>query len=162
VKRSAARVTPFFSYPARRDEKTEIWPGGATFSKLSQIMRDQGHQERRTRRSQDTMMALHYQLALARFEGEFEALVLTDAAGCLVAGAGPWPTCEMLAAFAPILGTRRPGGGHDTGRPSGVEIRRVMIDGSEVLLCARGGGHARVPSITRAASGCRRILGGEA
>jgi hypothetical protein len=105
------------------------------------------------------MMALHYQLAFARFEGEFEALVLTDAAGCLVAGAGPWPTCEMLAAFAPVMGRR--GGGHD-GRPSDVEIRRVMIDGSEVLLCARGGGRARVPSITRAASGCRRILGGEA
>ena len=157
--RSATRVTPFFSYPARRCEKTEIWPQGPTFSKLSQTMRDHGHRERRTRRSDDMMMALHYQLAFARFEGEFEALVLTDAAGCLVAGAGPWPTCEMLAAFAPLMGRRV---ADQYGRPSDVEIRRLMIDGSEVLLCARGGGRARVPSITRAASGCRRILGGEA
>ena len=156
--RSATRVTPFFSYPARRGEKTEIWPAGPTFSKLSQTMRDFGHRERRTRRSDDTMVALHYQLAFARFEGEFEAMVLTDAAGCLVAGAGPWPTCEMLAAFAPLFGRRTP---HGEERPSDVEIRRLLIDGSEVLLCARGGGRARVPSITRAASGCRRILGGE-
>jgi hypothetical protein len=125
-------------------------------------MRDKGSDERRSRRSDDTMMALHYQLAFARFEGEFDALVLTDAAGCLVAGAGPWPTCEMLAAFAPLFVGRRPGGMPNPACPSDVEIRRVMIDGSEVLLCARGGGSARVPSITRAASGCRRILGGEA
>jgi hypothetical protein len=125
-------------------------------------MRDRGHDERRTRRSDDTMMALHYQLAFARFEGEFEALVLTDAAGCLVAGAGPWPTCEMLAAFAPLLVGRPPAGAENRERPSDLEIRRLLIDGSEVLLCARGGGMARVPSITRAASGCRRILGGEA
>jgi hypothetical protein len=124
-------------------------------------MRDPNNAERRTRRSDDTMMALHYQLAFARFEGEFEALVLADAAGCLVAGAGPWPTCEMLAAFAPLF-ERRPVAGAGRECPSDVEVRRVMIDGSEVLLCARGGGHARVPSITRAASGCRRILGGEA
>lgn len=108
------------------------------------------------------MMALHYQLAFARFQGEFEALVLTDAAGCLVAGAGPWPTCEMLAAFAPLFVGRPRQRPEDRECPSDVEIRRVMIDGSEVLLCARGGGSARVPSITRAASGCRRILGGEA
>jgi hypothetical protein len=125
-------------------------------------MRDPKNQERRTRRSNDTMMALHYQLAFARFEGEFDALVLADAAGCLVAGAGPWPTCEMLAAFAPLFVDRRPSASASHECPSDVEIRRVMIDGSEVLLCARGGGNARVPSITRAASGCRRILGGEA
>ena len=108
------------------------------------------------------MLALHYQLAFARFEGEFEALVLTDGAGCLVAGAGPWPTCEMLAAFAPLFVSRPRGRPENREYPSNVEIRRLLIDGSEVLICARGGGHARVPSITRAASGCRRILGGEA
>jgi hypothetical protein len=125
-------------------------------------MRDLGFEERRTRRSDDTMTALHYQLAFARFEGEFDALVLTDHGGCLVAGAGPWPTCEMLAAFAPLFATRRSDGSFAGERPADVEIRRLMIDGSEVLLCARGGGPGRVPSITRAASGCRRILGGEA
>jgi hypothetical protein len=125
-------------------------------------MQGPGYEERRTRRSDDAMTALHYQLAFARFEGEFDALVLTDAAGCLVAGAGPWATCEMLAAFAPLFVERRQGTSLGGERLSDVEIRRVMIDGSEVLICARGGGSARVPSIARAASGCRRILGGEA
>jgi hypothetical protein len=68
----------------------------------------------------------------------------------------------MLAAFAPLFVERRPDGPASHERPSDVEIRRVMIDGSAVLLCARGGGSGRVPSIARAASGCRRILGGEA
>src|SRR5450432_1622799 len=122
-------------------------------------MRDLTQEERRTRRSDDTMTALHYQLAFARHDGGFEALVLADSAGCLVAGAGAWPTCEMLAAYAPLVAGP---GGHVLPEAKGVEVRKLMIDGSEVLLCARGGGDGRVPSITRAASGCRRILGGEA
>jgi hypothetical protein len=116
-------------------------------------------QERRTRRSNDTMTALHYQLAYARHDGGFEALVLTDSTGCLVAGAGAWPTCEMLAAYAPLMAGP---GGNELPEAKGVELRKMMIDGSEIYLCARGGGGARVPSITRAAAGCRRILGGEA
>ena len=68
----------------------------------------------------------------------------------------------MLAAFAPLFVERQRDASWGRERAADVEIRRVMIDGSEVLLCARGGGSGRVPSITRAASGCRRILGGEA
>ena len=60
----------------------------------------------------------------------------------------------------------RPADGRSRGdelpEAKGVELRKMMIDGSEIYLCARGGGGARVPSITRAAAGCRRILGGEA
>ncbi len=110
--------------------------------------------ERRARRSDDTMTALHYQLAFARHEGGFEALVLADSSGCLVAGAGAWPTCEMLAAYAPLFA--------DPSTPSAqieqMEVQKLVIDGSEVLLCARGGGTARSPSMTRAAIGCQRIL----
>ena len=125
-------------------------------------MASQALEERRERRSDDIMTALHYQLAFARSQGQFDALVLADATGCLVAGAGPWPTCERLAAFAPLLVERPIGSRRLRECPADLEIRRIMIDRSEVLLCARGGGAARVPSITRAASGCRRILGGEA
>jgi hypothetical protein len=109
------------------------------------------------------MTALHYQLAFARHQGGFDALVLADSAGCLVAGAGAWPTCEMLAAYAPLLAhpaSPPVSGLGDDG--TDVEVRKLMIDGSEVLLCARGGGTSRAPSMARAASGCRRILGGEA
>jgi hypothetical protein len=113
--------------------------------------------ERRARRSDDTMTALHYQLAFARHEGGFEALVLADSSGCLVAGAGAWPTCEMLAAYAPLFA--HPGAPSDAGQ---MEVQKLLIDGSEVLLCARGGGTSRSPSMARAAAGCRRILGSEA
>src|SRR5689334_25323891 len=92
--------------------------------------------ERRNRRSDDTMTALHYQLAFARHEGEFDALILADSAGCLVAGAGAWPTCEMLAAYAPLIARgqlEQPALGDPAG---GVEIRTVLVDGSVVLLCA--------------------------
>ena len=123
--------------------------------------------ERRTRRSSDTMTALHYQLSAVRHDAGLEALVLADAAGCLVAGAGAWPTCEMLAAYAPLLAHRSMVNNDllaSTVEPltDGTEVRSLSIDGSEVLLCARGSSGLRGPSIARAASGCRRILGGEA
>jgi hypothetical protein len=123
--------------------------------------------ERRQRRSDDTMTALHYQLSTVRQDGGFEALVLADAAGCLVAGAGAWPTCEMLAAYAPLLARRAPVNSESLASTvgsvaDGTEVRSLSIDGSEVLLCARGGSSLRGPGIARAASGCRRILGGEA
>jgi hypothetical protein len=110
--------------------------------------------ERRTRRSDDLMTALHYQLAFARSQGEFDAMVLADSSGCVVAGAGAWATCELLAAYAPLLA-------HDdaSGVPmTDVEIQKLLVDGSEVLLCARGGNSARGASMARAASGCKRIL----
>jgi hypothetical protein len=123
--------------------------------------------ERRQRRSDDTMTALHYQLSTVRHDAGLEALVLADAAGCLVAGAGAWPTCEMLAAYAPLLAHRVAPTSELLASTvgsltEGTEVRSLCIDGSEVLLCARGGTDHRGASIARAASGCRRILGGEA
>ncbi len=110
--------------------------------------------ERRTRRSDDLMTALHYQLAFARHQGEFDALVLADASGCVVAGAGAWATCELLAAYAPLLAHE-----DTSGAPmADVEIHKLLVDGGEVLLCARGGGSARAASMNRAAAGCERIL----
>jgi hypothetical protein len=114
--------------------------------------------ERRTRRSNDTMTALHYQLALVRQEGGFEAVVLADDAGCLVAGAGAWPTCEMLAAYAPLLHSAVPCAVEALAETGPVEVAQLTVDGIRVILCARGGGQARGPSLERAASGCQRIL----
>jgi hypothetical protein len=111
------------------------------------------------------MTALDYQLSFARHEGQFDAMVLADTSGCLVAGAGAWPTCELLAAYAPLL-ARHPADGALAGEieaiRDGVQVRALALNGSEVLLCARGGGPQGLASMTRAASGCRRILGAEA
>lgn len=116
--------------------------------------------------------ALHYQLAHARVDGGFDALVLADESGSLIAGAGAWPICEELAAFAPILagpaGDPRPAAMNDTVKAeaaslkSEVALRLMHVDGSEVLLAARGPEHdQRQGSIRRAIAGCRRILGAE-
>jgi len=119
--------------------------------------------ERRRRRSEDTITALHYQLASTRWEASLDALVLVDEWGCLVAGVGSWPVCEELAAFAPLLA--HPTAIRDAGLgtrlaalSSHVELLHLSVDGATVLLCGRGGNAKRGASIARAAAGCRRIL----
>ena len=119
--------------------------------------------DRRRRRSDDPITALHYQLAATRWEANLDALVLVDDAGCLVAGVGSWPVCEELAAFAPLLA--HPSAIRDAGLgtrlaalSSHVELLRLSVDGSTVLLCGRGENAKRGASIARAAAGCTRIL----
>ena len=122
--------------------------------------------ERRRRRSEDPITALHYQLSFTRLEADLDAVVLVDDTGCLVAGAGAWPACEELAAFAPLLAN--PGavasatvGSRIAALSGEVLVRTVAIDGAEAVLCGRGrgGGVRRSAAIERAAAGCRRILG---
>ncbi|RYZ66387.1 MAG: hypothetical protein EOP08_04995 [Proteobacteria bacterium] len=60
--------------------------------------------ERRTRRSEDPLVALHYKLAKTRQDRGLEAIVVADADGLVIAGAGAWPLCEEVAAYAPMLG----------------------------------------------------------
>lgn len=119
--------------------------------------------ERRRRRSEDPITALHYQLAATRWESDMDALVLVDESGCLVAGVGSWPVCEELAAFAPLLAD--PGAIRNAGLgtrlaalSSDVELMRLSVDGAPVILCGRGGNEKRGSSIARAAAGCHRIL----
>ena len=121
--------------------------------------------DRRRRRSEDPITALHYQLSHTRGQAQLEAVVLVDDSGCLVAGAGAWPLCEELAAYAPLLadpravtadglGTRLAAIGPE------VFVRALSLDGCEALLCGRGAGPASADLIARAADGCRRILMG--
>lgn len=122
--------------------------------------------DRRRRRSEDPITALHYQLSSTRAEAGLEAVVLVDDTGCLVAGAGAWPICEELAAFAPLFADRAAIGSTTvSARLAAMEnqvfVRRVSLDGCEAVLCGRGGDDAsRGPLLARAADGCRRILHG--
>jgi hypothetical protein len=119
-------------------------------------------QERRRKRSQDPLVALHYQLATARKDAAVETLVLADPSGVMVAGAGAWAACEELAAYAPLLAEtaadREPS--RFASLRTEVELRTLSIDGQEVLLCARS--PRRDPRLTatldRAAQGVARIL----
>ncbi len=123
-------------------------------------------EDRRRKRSEDPLVALHYQLAHARHEGRLEAIVVADDAGVVVAGAGAWATCEELAAYAPLLaqGVWTEPGLQDLGRDSRVaelrtevDVQPVDIEGQRVLLCARGG-WMRALAMEKAAEGVARIL----
>lgn len=100
-------------------------------------------EDRRRRRSADPLVALHYQLSETRSRGELDAIVVADSSGVVVAGAGSWPVCEELAAYAPLLAegswasmTESVTSRVDTLRRD-VEIRSLLVGGQEVLLCAR-------------------------
>ncbi len=119
--------------------------------------------ERRRKRSDDPLVALHYQLAHARQEGQLEAIVVADDSGVVVAGAGAWATCEELAAYAPLLaqGQWTEPGLDDTSRVAElrrqVDVQPVDVDGQTVLLCLMGA-RARDGAGDRTAQGVARIL----
>lgn len=128
--------------------------------------------ERRRRRSTDPLVALHYQLSTTRTRGELDAIVIADASGVVVAGAGSWPVCEELAAYAPLLAEGAWGSMTDqvSSRVDDlrdqVTVRTINVGGQEVLLCARRqrpieGIEARDAAanfIDEAAAGVSRIL----
>lgn len=124
--------------------------------------------ERRQKRSEDPITALHYQLAHARSTASLDAMVLVDGSGALVAGAGAWPVCEELAAYAPLLAHRDGSessfmSSHLDRLRESVTLRSMEFDGFEVVIAARGPmGASTEASLVRAAAGCRRILGAEA
>jgi hypothetical protein len=99
--------------------------------------------DRRRRRSSDPLVALHYQLSSARARGDLDAIVVADPSGVVVAGAGSWPVCEELAAYAPLLadGDWATMSSQVSSRVEvlrrEVDVRSVSIGGQEVLLCAR-------------------------
>ena len=121
-------------------------------------------EERRRKRSDDPLIALHYQLSHARHDGDLEAIVLADPSGVVVAGAGAWAVCEELAAYAPLMAQgvewNEPGVGPSARMASlraEVDVQQMEVDGMEIILCARGG-QLRGAMIARAAKGVSRIL----
>jgi hypothetical protein len=119
-------------------------------------------EERRRKRSPDPLIALHYQLAYARQDGRLDAIVVADPSGVMVAGAGSWATCEELAAYAPLLAdspdvmNATTASRVETLRRQ-VDVRRLRVDGQDVLVCARGG-LMRGVFLDQAAGGVARIL----
>lgn len=128
--------------------------------------------ERRRRRSEDPLVALHYQLSTTRAKSELDAIVVADASGVVVAGAGAWPTCEELAAYAPLLADGEWSSLSDS-VSSRVEVLRkealvrlISIGGQDVLLCARQKRRieasearaAMLRDLDQAAEGVSRIL----
>lgn len=110
-------------------------------------------------------------LEAARETARAEVLAVADPTGCLIAGAGAWADCEELAAWAPLLrepldpSATPPGAANDT-LPDRFdvmsrrrEVRRLCVDGLEVLLCGEGEPRARRDALADAATACRGTLG---
>lgn len=123
--------------------------------------------DRRRRRSSDPLIALHYQLTSARTRGDLDAIVVADASGVVVAGAGSWPVCEELAAYAPLLAegawaqTSEQVSSRVEALRREVDVRLVSIGDQDVLLCARPKREAATEgctSLDEAARGICRIL----
>jgi hypothetical protein len=122
--------------------------------------------ERRKKRSSDPLVALHLQLDQIRRRGTHEAVIVSEAAGVLVAGAGPWSTCEELAAYAPLwasdgTGTSADGAGAsvtgDGMSPNTPVVRPLEVDGQALYVCIAGGA-GQDESLSDAALGAARIL----
>ncbi len=118
-------------------------------------------QERRGERSPDSLVALSRLLEAVRKRSRLDVLAVADESGTLVAGAGAYRACEELAAFGAVL----VGAAANDVVPCRIdviarrtEVRRLTIDGMDVLLCGQGEAAPRERALAIAAAGCERIL----
>ncbi|HEY5950232.1 MAG TPA: hypothetical protein VIV40_32275 [Kofleriaceae bacterium] len=118
--------------------------------------------ERRRRRASSITLALRYQLDDCCRDGSIQAMVVADGDGLPLASAGDTYACDEVAARMVHVGARIKdfngtvlGGGSQWD----VQMTKVYVDGSELLVCAVGGSPAqRKKQIARGAAGALRIL----
>lgn len=118
--------------------------------------------ERRRRRANTATQALRYQLAACCEDGRIEAMVVADGDGLPLASSGDTFACDEVAARMVLVGARIKefngtllGSGHKWD----VQMMKVDVEGSELLVCAVGGSpDQRKRQILRGAEGARRIL----
>jgi hypothetical protein len=118
--------------------------------------------ERRHRRAQTVTLALSYQLDDCCRDGAMEAMVVADSDGLPLAAAGDAYACDEVAARMVLVGPRiRAFDGTllGAGKRWDVQMQKVELDGSELLVCAVGGTpDQRARQIARGAAGALRIL----
>ena len=118
--------------------------------------------ERRRRRAGLVTQALRYQLEACCEAGRIHAMVIADGDGLPLASSGDAEACDEVAASMAHIGART----HEfsgtligNGRRWDVDMRKVRIDDTELVVCAVGGSHdQRQRQLTRGASGTLRIL----
>jgi len=108
------------------------------------------------------MQALRFQLLQCCEDGRIDAMVVADGDGLPLASSGDTLACDEVAARMVLIGQRidhfagtilAPGASFE------VQMIKVCIDDSELLVCAVGGLAAdRARQIARGASGALRIL----
>jgi hypothetical protein len=118
--------------------------------------------ERRRRRAESTTQALRYQLAACCEDGRIEAMVVADGDGLPLASSGDTYACDEVAARMVLVGARiREFNGTlvGAGHMWNVQMVKLDVDGSELLVCAVGGSaEQRKRQIARGAEGALRIL----
>jgi hypothetical protein len=118
--------------------------------------------ERRTRRTHLISQALHYQLVACCQDGAIEAMVVADEDGLALARSGDPDQCDEVAAKMAQVVARTPqfsGTLIGAGQRWDVDMTKVVVDGSPLLVCAVGGSaEQRQRQITRGAQGALRIL----
>jgi hypothetical protein len=118
--------------------------------------------ERRRRRADTITLALRYQLDDCCRDGAIQAMVVADGDGLPLAAAGDAFACDEVAARMVHVGARiREFNGTLLGGGSrwDVQMTKVEVDGSELLVCAVGGtAEQRKRQIARGAQGALRIL----
>jgi len=119
--------------------------------------------ERRRRRTDLLTQALTYQLLACCEDGEMQAMVVSDGDGLALAASGDRRTCDEIAASMVHIGARTPrfsGTLLGAGQRWDVEMTKVSIDGSQLVVCAVGGtAEQRKRQVARGAQGTLRILG---
>jgi hypothetical protein len=106
--------------------------------------------------------ALRFQLDACCSDGQIEAMVVADGDGLPLASSGDTFACDEVAARMVLVGPRiREFNGVLLGPGHKWEVQMVKLDveGSELLVCAVGGSpDARRRQIARGAQGAARIL----
>ena len=119
--------------------------------------------ERRRRRTDLITQALTYQLAACCEDGAVHAMVIADPEGLPLASSGDAGACDELAARMALVAARTTGFSGTLlgdGQRWDVDMTKVMVHGSPLLVCAVGGHpEQRRRQITRGATGTLRILG---
>jgi len=118
--------------------------------------------ERRRRRANTVTQALSYQLASCCEDGRIEAMVVADGDGLPLASSGDTFACDEVAARMVLVGPRIKefsGTLLGVGNAWQVQMMKVEIEGTELLVCAVGGtAESRKRQLTRGAEGALRIL----
>lgn len=119
--------------------------------------------DRRVRRAHTFTQALAYQLDACCEATSVQAMVVADGDGLALASSGDSMACDEIAARVVIVGSRiREFNGTLLGAGGcrwDVQMVKVDVDGTDLLVCAVGGtAEDRGRQIRRGAEGARRIL----
>jgi hypothetical protein len=119
--------------------------------------------ERRRRRTDLITQALTYQLLACCEDGAIHAMGVADEDGLPLASSGDAHACDEIAASMVHVGARTDaftGTLFGRGQRWDVQMTKIVVDGSPLLVCAVGGSAAeRHRQVARGAQGTLRILG---